>query len=234
MNFRQKLIYTTYGALIAFIGMWFTSAIAPSVTAERETDIVCTSLRVVNEAGNTVVKLDADENGGGIIIRDETGAPGIALLQTEVGGGIAVYPDKKYGEEFGIVMSGGKRGGRVEVYDKTGRETVLLTHAEHGGVVGIATNGKPNIKMSGGKRGGRVEVLDKTGREMVVLTHAEHGGVVGIATTNGKLNTGGVIISKGKAGGKVEVFDKTGKSQAGSTYEKRIIETRITKSITGL
>ncbi len=64
MNLRQKLIYTAFGSLLTVIGMLFASVISPPVTAQRDTDIVCTSLRVVDKAGNTHVFLATTEHGG--------------------------------------------------------------------------------------------------------------------------------------------------------------------------
>lgn len=82
MNFRQKLVYTLFGMLLALVGMLLGSILAPPVTAQKGTDMVCTSLAVVDETGEPRILLTANQEGDTLAIRDKTGNF-IATLSTE-------------------------------------------------------------------------------------------------------------------------------------------------------
>ena len=117
MNFRQKLVYTLFGALVTLVGMLFGNVISPSVTAQKGTDTVCTSLTVVDEAGNPVILLFADENGGRMVFVDKAAKPLIALGATENGPIVRVLSNKHEGK---ITLTTDEQGGFVTVQDQTG------------------------------------------------------------------------------------------------------------------
>ena len=117
MNFRQKLVYTLFGALLALVGMLFSSIVAPPVTARMGTEIVCTLLTVVDEAGNPVILLFADENGGRQAFVDKAAKPLIALGATENGPIVRVLSNTHEGK---VTLTTDEQGGFVTVQDRTG------------------------------------------------------------------------------------------------------------------
>ena len=130
MNFRQKLVYTLFGALLALVGMLFSSIVAPPVTAQRGTDIVCTSLKVVDDAGNPGVSLSINERGGQVSVWDKIGSLGVSLLVSEHGGRIVVLgksenPMRGPGSP-GVGLSINEHGGEVSVFDKQGNRIATL------------------------------------------------------------------------------------------------------------
>ena len=55
MNFRQKLVYAMFGALLALAGVLFGSIISPPLIAQNNgvfDTVVCKGLSVVDKAGN--------------------------------------------------------------------------------------------------------------------------------------------------------------------------------------
>ena len=133
MNFRQKLAYTTFGMLLTVMGMWIGSTIVPPVTAQRDTDIVCTSLTVVDKAGNPCVIIKTTENGGDVTVTDKTKKSGVSIgNDSKYGGWLTVY------DEIGtsiVGLTSHKYGGGVIVYDKTGRKGIYLFTDEYGGEI---------------------------------------------------------------------------------------------------
>ena len=65
MIFKQKLIYTAFGAIIMFLGMIVTNLLTP-IIAQNGTfgDITCTGVTVVDKNGLKRVRIGADEHGG--------------------------------------------------------------------------------------------------------------------------------------------------------------------------
>ena len=135
MNFRQKLVYTLFGALLTLVGMLFNNIVAPPVTAQRETDIVCTSLKVVDETGEPRILLTANQEGGTLAIRDKT-ENFIASLSTEQKTPALYLVDQKRNGKVDLVVN--EYGGNVLLSGGPGKGGVLMSIYEGTGIITVA------------------------------------------------------------------------------------------------
>lgn len=121
MNFRQKLVYTLFGALLALVGMLFSSIISPpSIALENGMfdKVVCKSLAVVDTAGNPRILIDVNERAT-IGILNETGDVSVYLLDSEHGPMLNL---NYLSGEQGIVLSAFDRvGADIRTFNKTGK-----------------------------------------------------------------------------------------------------------------
>ncbi len=135
MNFRQKLVYTLFGALLALVGMLFGSTIAPPVTAQKGTDIVCTSLAVVDETGEPRILLTANQEGGTLAIMDKT-ENFIASLTTEKKKPALYLVDQKRNGKVDLVVN--EYGGNILLSGGPGKGGVLMSMYEGMGIITVA------------------------------------------------------------------------------------------------
>ena len=140
MNQKQKCFYTALGAVIMLIGIGVGAIICPPLIAQREDvlgDLKCTSLTVVDTAGNPMIVLRTDETlGNGIVIHNPQGTPAVLLVADDTGNNLAVA-------------------------DKSGEPAVLLrTSGLANRVIVRNPSSKDGIRLSVGKVANRVTVYN--------------------------------------------------------------------------
>ncbi len=149
MNHKQKCFYTVLGALTMLIGMGVGAIICPPLIAQRADvlrDLKCTSLTVVDMAGNPVIVLRTDETlGNGIVIYNPEGTPAFLFVADEKGNSLAVT-------------------------DRSGEPAVLLRTSDLANRVIVRNpSGKDGVRLSAGKVANRVTVYNKTEANAVQL-----------------------------------------------------------------
>ena len=182
MNTREKFSYMAFGAALMFLGMLLTLMSPLTAQQDKFGEIECTKLTVVDDKGQKVAELGANEYGGRV----------------------SVYGNDGESAKAAIVV--GKHGGHVGVYGKEGKPGVSVEVAEHGGVVGVLGNdGKSMASLNIDEHGGAIGVLGNDGIFGASLGINEHGGVVGVA---GKDRKSGALLRVSEHGGHVEVRGK--------------------------
>lgn len=146
-DLKVKLVYMGFGGLIAIIGMLFGIGMLSSVTAQRDKfgAIECTSLRVVDAAGEVGVWLTVDAHGGGVSVHGT---------------------EWKSGGKAGVLLGISEAGGYVDAYSKEGTRAWWLGITKHGGSVRVSGKGegKGQAIMGINEYGnGVVSTIDKNG-----------------------------------------------------------------------
>lgn len=141
MNFRQKLAYTMFGALLALVGVLFGSIISPPLIAQKAVgEIVCTKLTVVDETGQPAIILVVDKDGRSLSMMDKM-------------------------KNSGITLNLGERDSALLFFNKTRNATANLGLNETGGYLSIGDMGKKGGVLLGVHEGtGIVMVADRHGQ----------------------------------------------------------------------
>ena len=132
MNLKQKLIYTMFGALLTLMGMLFASAFSPPLIAQRDGEIICTSLTVVDEAGNACITLDTDEDGGMVSVGNKTEGTLVRMSVTDDGGTIGINGKTQIAA---VLLGATNLGGFVATRSHAGKGIAALTINEDAGRV---------------------------------------------------------------------------------------------------
>lgn len=121
MNFRQKLVYAMFGALLALAGVLFGSIISPPLIAQNNgvfDTVVCKGLSVVDKAGNPRIMLGMGEHSS-IGILNETGKI-VAYLADHKNGSILML-NLPSGESAVGFVSHDVVGNDIRVYNTAGK-----------------------------------------------------------------------------------------------------------------
>ena len=132
MNYKQKFSYTVLGAVIMLVGIGVGSIVSPPLIAQRDGafgEIECTKLIVVDKAGKPAIRLDAVEDGNGVIVYDKVGKAAIQLSSLKPNNGVVIY-DKA--EKTGIVLTAGEEGNHIALSDKAEKTGIVLIAGEKG------------------------------------------------------------------------------------------------------
>ena len=147
MNFKQKLGYTAFGAVILFVGMLSVTSLTP-LTARNDTfdEIICRSLKVVDTDGRMTahLKTGADDDGshGVLKLMGNKGANAI-LLEPRI---FAFVHNNKVAVTLSIDSSDFIKNAReLKFYKPDGRNTCFY-------IVGSPTGGQIGITEADGKK----------------------------------------------------------------------------------
>ncbi len=168
MNHKQKLGYTVLGAVIMLIGIGVGSIVSPPLIAQRNgvfDEIQCTTLTMVDKAGNPAIDLFARDEVNGIIAFDKSGKPAISLLSAEEGvNGIAIYSPA--GEEA-VILVATEQQSEIDIYNPAGVKAIKLFSDSEilaNGVTVYNQTGVNAVNLASHKElGNRVILCDKTG-----------------------------------------------------------------------
>ena len=161
MNTREKFRYMAFGGALVFLGM--LGAMMSPLTAEKDKfgEIECTSLAVVDAAGETVVRLRAGEHGGHLNAYGKDGQLGAWLAVNEHGGHLYAYG--KDGQS-GTGLAVDEHGGSVAAFGKDGKLWAALAITEHGGRVQVSGKCEGAAVLGINEYGnGAVSTWDKNG-----------------------------------------------------------------------
>ena len=134
MNFKHKLGYMFIGCLFTILGYILASLGGMTTHAQKDEqvidEIVCRKLRVVNAAGKDVARIEADEEGNGIIgALNAAGKEVAGMVATTNGGGIAV--SNRAGEGVAAIAQA-KNGGEISIFNTAGELVVHIMVNEDG------------------------------------------------------------------------------------------------------
>lgn len=210
----HKLRYMALGGLLMFIGMLTASVLMPSLVAQRDKfgAIECTSLRVIDEAGNSRIILTTN-------IFESTADDNIKVrvVGNDLGGGAVVAIGGTFaGKDSLASLRVDGRGGRVEAYGKDGGMVSMGMDINNlGGRIVVSGNDVgPKVSLNVNKLGGQVIVRGNNGESKGVLGIGEAGGHVGVFANNeeGPQALFGVDEN---GDGYIGVLDKNGESKVG-------------------
>ena len=89
MDFKHKLGYMFIGCLYTILVYILALLVGSATHAQKDEqvldEIVCRKLRVVNAAGKNVARIEADEEGGNLIIINAAGK-GVAVMAATIDG----------------------------------------------------------------------------------------------------------------------------------------------------
>ena len=165
MNYKQKLGYTLFGALIMLIGMVAATLISPPIIAQHNgvfDEIQCNRLIVVDKAGYHAITLDTTEYGNNVAVRNKDGnSVSIGTSGSGSGSGMVVF--NKEGN-IAISLSANESNNNMVIY-KENNTAVRLSNTEHGGRIDVFNNeGENRATMSVNEYGnGAVSTWDKNG-----------------------------------------------------------------------
>ena len=110
--------------------------------------VVARSIYVTNDAGDFVVYLDANDGGGGLVMKHSAEGKTLVTLNSTVGGTGTVTTYQPNGKEL-VDLSANDSGGKIEVLNKTGEGIVTMSADEYG-----------NCRVSAYNRKGRGRTLE--------------------------------------------------------------------------
>ena len=164
----ERLMYMGLGAVIAVGGYFFGTFHSDQVDAQLQTDnveyneISCRKLTLVDEKGQTKIKLDGD----GIAIYNKDGKPVVMIAQTPYS------------------------SGAIAIYNKDGKPVVMIApnEVDSGAIVTYNKDGKGATKIATTPDGsGAIELYNRDGKMVTNMTTTETGdGVIGIFNKDGK------------------------------------------------
>lgn len=168
MNHKQKLGYMALGAVILALGIIIGQVITPDIEAQSNgvfDEISCRSLQVVDENGNTAIKLDTDEDYNRVIIFDKKGDGAIGLFSAETLNDVSIY-DPYGAPVISLLADGDYR--MVELYDKTanpGNGSITLLVREKQNVISMKGKaGEESITLRAGQEASPfIFIRDRTG-----------------------------------------------------------------------
>ena len=154
MNYKQKLGYMLFGAVIMLIGIAVGSIVSPRWIVQREDvfgEIECAGLTVVDKEGNKAIGLQSHDKANIVSVYDSEGNVAMSLGSIdEVGNGLNIYD--KYGSLMvGLMSSSGwdnLTGSGLTIYNMRGKVAVELGSTLRGNEV--------SVYDSGGKRVGEM------------------------------------------------------------------------------
>lgn len=125
-------------------------------------DIVCKSVKVVDEAGKTLVHLGSDKDGGMIVVNAVDGKPRF-FTAVENAAGFTDWLDAG-GTRRASVFSGEKGNAEFHLADKMGNVSAVLQQADSGGFFALHGPDK-NSRMAAGvdNGGGYLDINDSLG-----------------------------------------------------------------------
>ena len=162
--FERILLYSVLAVLVFYVFL-VDGNVESQVAIQK--DIRARRIVIVNDAGQEVVWLFANEDGNGVIgvcNKDGTTVAGMGVSES---------------------------GGTMEIYNDGGREVVLLSADSRtggGGRVDILDgNGTSGLFMSAGKKGGGIGVKDKYGNLVISMFAVEDTGTIAVCDRDGKV-----------------------------------------------
>jgi len=165
MKALERIFLYSVLAILVFYVFLVDGNVESQVAIQK--DIRARRIVIVNDAGQEVVWLFANEDGNGVIgVCNKDG--------TTVAG-----------------MGASESGGTMEIYNDEGREVVLLSADSRtggGGRVDILNgNGTSGLFMSAGKKGGGIGVKDKYGNLVISMFAVEDTGTIAVCDRDGKV-----------------------------------------------
>ena len=141
MRHGQRFGYMILGALIMLVGLGIGAIVSPPLIAQNALGrIRCTGLTVVNAAGEIVMALEAEREGGAIAVTNKTKTAAAVLTTEEKLPGLYLV-DKETNAK--AVISINEDGAGVTVSGDTGFGHLSVT--EDGGGVLVRDEGKGSI-----------------------------------------------------------------------------------------
>ena len=213
MYFKQKLAYMALGCLFTIIGYIIASLSGNPVDAQSQGDkseptvideIVCRSLRVVNDDGKIGITMHTYPFGGGYMsIYHRSGKRGITMDMANAAemsisgrtgkGAVRIYTSDD-GAHMSIYHPGGERGVIIGTGDNDGYMYVVRANGKGSASIGTRSNGgfmsihrkdqKGSIQLGGDEYGGNMAIFNKGGQNVLQAGVSDKGG--GIITTQDK------------------------------------------------
>ena len=153
---RQRWINTGL-MMAALVGVTTISA----QTQNTNKELVCNTLRVVDNKGKTVAILGADESGGALALNSSDGTERVALATDTESGSIAF---KAKNGKVQSLLSGDKDGGIFVLNSITGETMVAMAIDKEGSGVTFGDRaGNQRLVMYAEKTGGVVAAFDGKG-----------------------------------------------------------------------
>jgi len=161
---ERILIYSVLTILVFYVFL-IDGNVESQVAVQK--DIRAKRIVIVNDAGQEVVWLFADEGGNGVIgVCNKDGITTAGIGASESGGTMEIYNDE--GQKVIMLCADSRTGG--------------------GGRVDILNgNGTSGLFMSAGKKGGGIGVKDKYGNLIITIFTVEDTGTIAVCDRDGKV-----------------------------------------------
>ena len=152
MNYKQKLGYTILGAVIMSVGLGLGAIVTAPLIAQNNgvfDKVQCTTLMVVDKHGNPAVIIGANEDGNGILLRNQAGKDAIVLHTQNSTNSLSIYD---HAERETHALRSYKNGSDIVIFNET-----------HAPAVGLAVSSTPT------KKGNAIILWTPDGKEAVLL-----------------------------------------------------------------
>ena len=173
----MKRTYIALGGVLMLIGMMTATIITPNLVAQKNADtfgnITCTELEIVDENGQTGIRLYTRKHipRGIVWVYDESGTQAIGLGVTNDGGAIDVC-DKS--GEIAVRLGVTEDGGTVQAYDQAEWPLAVLSAAENGNAGTVTVYDKSGTILAGiggnkDSNGGQMSIFDEARKVLASL-----------------------------------------------------------------
>ena len=182
-TFERIFLYSVLVVLVFYV--FLVDGTVESKTVIQE-EIRARSISIVNDAGQVVVNLYADEDGGVISISNKDSAR-VALMGAlkDGDGGIGIY-NKAGNAVAGIVVS--DDSGFIGVHNKYGISVATMGVAEDGGRMSIYNKaGTYVVGIESCVSGGIIGVRNKAGTPIAGIAAYENDGMIAVYNRQGDL-----------------------------------------------
>lgn len=198
MNFREKLIYTAFGAFLMLLGVLAANHVTPTSATQHATlfdEIICRRLTVIDqhaEKGEAKITLSADAGAARIKMIGDNNLSGKLDLSAGYRNARVLLIGKN--NKSGVRLYADHDGGVVKVDSPTGSTGVrLAADCKPGGVISVfdSDNEEAIDMFSDDEGNGVIMAHSKDGLSASILTADDKGGQV---IVNGKKGLGGVVL----------------------------------------
>ena len=192
MNYKQKLGYTILGAVIMSVGLGLGAIVTAPLIAQNNgvfDEVQCTTLMVVDKHGNPAVIIGANEDGNGILLRNQAGKDAIVLHTQNSTNSLPIYD---HAERETHALRSYKNGSDIVIFNET-----------HAPAVGLAVSSTPT------KKGNAIILWTPDGKEAVLLDVSDDTNSLSIYNQTG---TPGIGLHTDEKGSKLMCFNDKGKA----------------------